>query len=627
MTGHGGSGAVRQLVACTVLVSGAFCAFADGIEYAHGISFPYNLKYEAAFAHFDYVNPEAPKGGTMRLSVGGTYDSFNNFIHKGRPAAGMSLTGEENLFYDRLLTRAADEPTARYANLAEGVAIAPDLTWVAFKLREGAYWHDGVPITTADVVFSFDTFKSVGAVMLRSLLADVTSIEVIGPREVLYRLRAGADKNPNLPLVLADLPVLPRHYWASRDPSLTTVEPPLGSGPYRVADFVIGRKVTYKRVENYWGRDLAVNRGRWNFEEISFEYFREVNVSREAMKSGYLDVYREGVAKSWTVEYDISIVREGLMLKQLLYLSRPAGLWWSILWNLRLERFQDRRVRLALHLLYNAVWINNTQNYGYYNQGLSVFQGSTMAHSGAPADVELALLEPYRAQLPPEVFSREYRPLHPNDMSEVRGKIAEALALFADAGWHYKDGRLLSEGSGEQFTIEFVVPSTALVRAVLPYIDVLEDVGIDASARSLEPSNWLYRMQNRTFSAGMRVIAPSNLPGLQLKNLFGSESADQPFGLNWGGVKDPVVDDLIDRIVAAEHVGSFLAATRALDRVLLWQFYIVPRSSPPGYRLVYWDRFGIPEHDVLQHPVHYDVWWFDADKDAHLRAGLEALQR
>ena len=615
---------LARAFACALFA--ATCA-ADGIEYTHVLSFPYDPHYPATFEHFDYVNPDAPKGGTLRLAVWGTYDSFNNFIHKGRPAAGMSLLGEEDVFYDRLLTRSADEPTARYGNLAEGVAVADDLSWVAFKLREGAYWHDGEPVTTDDLVFSFETFKSVGAVTLRSLLADVVAIEVIRPNEVRYSLRQGSEVNPNTPLVLADLPVLPAHYWAARDPALTTLEPPLTSGPYRIKSYDIGRKVTYERVPNYWGRNLPVNRGRWNFDEISFEYFRDVNVSREAMKSGYVDVYQEGVAKSWTVEYDIPIVREGLLIRELLQLSRPAGLWWSVHWNLRLARFQDRRVRFALHLLYNDVWINGVQNYGYYNRGTSVFQGSTMAHSGVPEGRERTLLERHRHAVPREVFDQEYAPRHPNDLSEVRPKIVRALALFAEAGWHFENGELKSAQTGERFVIEFIVPSIALVRSLLPYIDVLRDVGIDASARSLEASNWLYRMQNRSFSAAMRSTAPTNLPGLQLRNLFGSASANQAFGLNWGGISDPVVDDLIDEVIASDNVADFLAATRALDRVLLWQYYFVPRSSPPGFRLLYWDRFGRPEHGVLQHPVHYDVWWFDPGRDARLDERLQALQR
>lgn len=608
-------------------MSAQIAAAAGEIAYSHVLSFPYEPGYPATFEHFAYVNPAAPKGGRLRLSVGGTWDSFNHFIHKGRPAAGMALLGAEDLFYDRLMTRAADEPTARYGLLAEGVAVAADGSWVAFKLRGDATWHDGNPVTVEDVVFSFETFKTVGSVTLKSLLADVTAITTPGPDEIRYEMRKGAEKNPNLPLLLADLPVLPAHYWRSRDPALTTVEPPLASGPYRIKSFDVGRKVTYERVPEYWGRDLPVNRGRWNFDEISFEYFREVNVSREAMKSGYLDVYQEGVAKSWTVEYDIPIVREGLLRKHLLQLARPAGLWWSIHWNLRLARFQDRRVRLALHLLYNFVWINGIQNYGYYDEGLSVFQGSPMAHAGVPGTDEVELLTPFRNSLPPEVFAQPYQSRHPNTLDEVRPRIAEALALFADAGWQYVDGQLVSASTGDQFNIEFVVPSTALVRSLLPYIDVLQDVGIDARARSMEPSNWLYRMQNRSFSAAMRSTATSNLPGLELRNLFGSNSADQAFGQNWGGIRHPAVDELIDHVIAAQNVDSFLSATRALDRVLMWQYYFIPRSSPPGFRLVYWDRFGFSDHDVLQHPVHYDAWWFDEEKDAALTSALARLQR
>ncbi|MEM7015722.1 MAG: extracellular solute-binding protein [Pseudomonadota bacterium] len=603
-------------------------ASAEDIEYAHGVSFPYELKYSSGFQHFAYVNPNAPKGGTLRLAAFGTYDSFNNFIHKGRPVAGMHLTAESNLLYDRLLTKSADEPTARYANLADGVAIGGDFEWVAFRLRDNAYWHDGQPVTVEDIVFSFETFKSVGSVILRGLLADVERIEVIGPQQVRYSMREGAIRNPNVVLVIADLPVLPRHYWVSRDPSLTTIEPPLGSGPYRIASHVLGRKVVYQRVENYWGRDLPVNRGRYNFDIISYEYFRDTNVAREAMKSGELDIWNESMAKAWAAEYDIPLVREGLMIKHLLPLARPSGMWWPIIFNLRVERFQDRRVRKALHLLFNDVWVNDVQSYGFYKRGRSVFQGSIMAHRGLPSSDELALLEPYRNVLPKEVFEREYAPLHPSNLNEVRPKMLEAIKLFAEAGWEITDdGQMLSATTGEQFRVDFVVVSKSLIRALTPLMDILNDLGIATTARAPEVSNWLYRMRTRNFSVGMHNFEPTHLPGLQLRNRFGSVSADQEFGLNWGGIKDPIVDALIEKVIGATNTTEFLAATRALDRVLLWQFYFIPRSSRPGFRLVYWDKFGIPEHDALQRPSHHDLWWFDRDKDASLDSRLAELQR
>ncbi|MDZ7685521.1 MAG: extracellular solute-binding protein [Gammaproteobacteria bacterium] len=410
------------LVLLSCVVSSARAAPAEAFDWQHGLSFVFDLKYPPDFEHFEYVNPDAPKGGMLRLASSGTWDNFNNFVDKGRDAAGLAFLAYTNLLYDRLLARAADEPTARYGLLADAVAHDPDFEWVAFRLREDARWHDGEPVTAEDVIYSFETYKEHGSVGIRTMIADVERIEQIGPRIVRYVMREGT-RNPKIPLTLGDLPVLPAHYWRERDPSKTTLEPPLGSGPYRIKDFDVGRYVVWERVPDYWGRDLPVNRGRWNFDTIKWDYFRDENVQREAHKSGILDVRQETVAKAWAVSYEqVPAMQRGLMKKELLELARPSGLWWAIFWNLRKERFQDIRVRKALSLLYNFEWINNVQSYGFYDDGRSVFQGSVMAHRGPPSDAELELLEPWRDQLPPEVFEREYESVHPDDMSEVRAR-------------------------------------------------------------------------------------------------------------------------------------------------------------------------------------------------------------
>jgi len=556
------------------------CQAASGKEFdwQHGLSFVFDLKYPPGFEHFDYVNPDAPKGGTLRLANSGTWDNFNNFVDKGRDAAGLAFLTYTNLLYDRLLARAADEPTGRYGLLAEAVAHHPDFEWVAFRLREEAYWHDGEPVTAEDVIYSFETYKEHGSVGIRTMLADVERIEQLGPRVIRYVMREGT-RNPKIPLTLGDLPVLPKHYWQARDPSKTTLEPPLGSGPYRIKDYDVGRYITWERVPDYWGRDLPVNRGRWNFDIVKWDYFRDENVQREAHKSGVLDVRQETVAKAWAVSYEkVPAMQRGLMKKELLELARPSGLWWAIFWNLREERFQE---------------------------------------------AELELLEPWRDELPPEVFEREYESVHPDDMSEVRGNMIQTIELFREAGWEVNDeGHLVDAETGERFVIDFIVVSPLLVRALVPFIDMLERVGIESSVRSPEVSNWLYRMRTRSFDAGMWAYSPSNVPGLEVRNRFGSASADRDFGLNWGGIKHPAIDTLINEIIEADTERDFIAATRALDRILMWSFYFIPRSSQPGYRLVYWDRFGIPERGMLQRPAYLDTWWFDPEKSARVDAGI-----
>ena len=613
---------MRHLAGC-LLVCASAGAFAS-IEYRHGVAFISALKYPPGFTHFDYVNPDAPKGGRVRVPRTGTWDSFNSFIHKGRAAAGLSFTNIDQplLLYDRLLEPAADEATSQYARLADGVAVAPDYSSVTFRLRAGAFWHDGEPVTVDDLVYTLDVLKRHGSPVVKTLLKDVAGAERISADEVRYHAVEGAPENPNLPLLIGGLPVLPKHYWTARDPSSTTIEPPLGSGPYRIESFVVGRHVTYERVRDWWGRDLPVNRGRYNFDEVKFDYFRDDHVMREAHKSNLLDIRPETVAKSWAVDYDIPQVHAGLLKKELLKLSRPAGLWWPVFWNLRHERFQDMRVREALWALYDYVWINRVLLHGYYDRGLSIFQGSQMAQSGLPSADELELLEPWREHLPPRVFTEVYEPPDGDGQGHNRDNLERALALFEAAGWIVRDGRLVHEATHERFKIEFVVVAQTLVRALLPYMETLERVGIECTARAPEVSNWLYRMRRRDFDGGMVAYIPSSIPGLELRSRFGSDNADIEYSLNWSGVKDPAVDYLIDRVIGARTERDFFAATRAFDRVMLWNFYLIPGMALPGYRLVYWDRFGQPATASLDRSTYLDTWWWDADKDAYLAEEL-----
>ncbi|HEX7037433.1 MAG TPA: extracellular solute-binding protein [Pseudomonadales bacterium] len=598
--------------------------------YRHGLSYLAPLRYEEGFHHFRWVNPNAPKGGRLRLTNQGTYDSFNHFIHWGRPPIIDPINDRANLnlIYDTLLEEAPDEATAHYGRLARGVAVADDYSWIAFELRGGAYWHDGEPITVDDLIFSFETFKTHGSATIRTSLADVEAIERIGPREVRYRVRAGAVRNPNLPLYIGKLPVLPAHYWRERDPSATTVQPPLGSGPYRIVDFQIGRFIVYERVDDYWGADLPVNRGRYNFDRIRYDYFRDSDVSREAMTAGVVDVRPESEAKAWSTAYrGVPAVEAGLLRRELVEISKPLGMWFPVFWNQRQERFRDPRVREALWLLYDFEWINRVLLFDYYDYAASFFHDSEMSQRGLPGAAELALLEPIRELVPQRVFTEPFRPPPSGDYGPARENLRRALALFAEAGWVLRDGVLVNARTGEPFRIEFVVVSDALVRGLMPYMDVLRRIGIDARARRLEVSNWYYRMRTRNFDAGMTALPMQNIPSITLRNYFSSASADVDFSQNWASLRDPAVDYLIDRVIEASSYDEFLAATRALDRVLLWGFHFVPSMGQPGYRLVWWDRFGIPEHPPLQRFVYHDAWWFEPERSARVDETLASLEQ
>lgn len=599
---------------------------AAGADAAHGYSYIYDLAYPPDFRHFDYVNPEAPKGGTIRMPAFGNYDNFTAFLDRGVAPLGISFIGFPNLIYDSLLEPALDEPTSQYGRLARAVTVTDDS--VAFDLRHHARWHDGRPVTAGDVAFTFEALMEHGAVELKSALASVVGVEVEHDLRVVFRIRPGAPDGATVPLFLGRMAILPAHYWRGRDVGRTTIAPPLGSGPYRVGDYRLGQRIEYDRVPDYWGADVPVNRGRFNFDTVVYDYFRDDHVRREAHAAAVIDVGQETVAKNWANEYQkLPAIQAGLLKKELVALTQPAGLWWSIIWNLRQPRFQDRRVRRALALLYDVEYINNTLSYGFYNAGRSVFQNSPMAATGAPGRRELELLAPHRDQLPAEVFGPAYEPRRYRASGVDRDAVAEALGLLAEAGWHLDDGVLRHRDSGEPFHIDFVVVSSGLVRTLQPYLANLARVGISSSARAPELSHWLYRMRTRKFDAGQRSFEPSHAPGLQLRNWFASASADIEYGGNWGGIRHPAVDSLVETVIAARTEDDFLAATRALDRVLIWNSYFIPRLSTPGYRLVYWDRFGRPDHAPLQRIAYVDTWWWDAAKSAAVDAGIERLGR
>jgi microcin C transport system substrate-binding protein len=601
-------------------------AWAVAIEYRHGHAFVFDLKYPADFEHFEYVDPDAPQGGRLRLSAAAAgFDSFNHFSGRGRPAAGLSTNPP--LFYDRLLDASADEPAARYGLLAEGVAWADDYEWIAFKLREGAYWHDGEPITVADVIFTFETLKEHGSVATKTNLRDVVAAEEIGPREVRFVNRAGGINNANVLQHLGAMDILPKHYWESRDPGRTTTVPPLGSGPYRIADYRMGRYITYARDPDYWGNALPHMRGRYNFAEVKFDYFRDQAVMRQALKNGVFDLMIETVAKSWTMDYDFAAHDAGLFRKWSMPLDVPSGLWWPVIWNLRHERFQDIRVREALWLLFDFQYVNRVLMHGYYDHARSYFQGSPMAHHGPPSEAELALLERFRRILPQRVFTGEYNPPPNAGYGYNRDSVQRALELFREAGWEVENGRLIHQDTQRQFKIDFIVIAPALVRTLMPFVETLRRIGIEATARAPEQSNFIFRMRQRQFDGGMQNFTPGSLPGPGLRLQFSSIAADIDASLNWAGIKDPVVDYLMERIIGAQNEEQLFAATRAFDRVMLWNFYFIPGMADTGVRHVFWDRFGIPEGENLQRRTYYDTWWYDEEKSRRVDRGTAELNR
>jgi microcin C transport system substrate-binding protein len=588
-------------------------------DYRHGYAFLSEPAYPADFQHTNYVNPDAPKGGEIRIREMGTWDNFNNLSLGGRQVRGVSFwVRQNNYLYDSLMEPGLDEPATLYGRLAEGVAVDPDGEWIAFKLRADAYWHDGEPITVDDVVFSFNAFKNDATPTISSPLAPITGIEVIGEREVRYLIAEQAKGDPILPRRLAIMPVLPEHYWRDRDVTKTTVEPPLGSGPYRIGEFSIGRWIKWQRVDDYWGKDLPINKGRYNFDTVKVDYFRDDQVQTEAFKGNVIDIHLENVAQTWATAYDTPALRAGMYKKTEFAVLKPAGLWWPIFWNMDQPRFHDIRVREALWLMSDFEW-GSRRSYGFWGEGLSFFNDSELASRGLPSEAELALLEPLRGQIPERVFTQPYQPAPNQGSGWHRENFIRAAQLLREAGWIIRDGRLVHQDTGEPFHLRFLAVSPALGKAFRPLTRKLQRLGISSTVKAPEISNWLYRMRAGDFDAGAIAFLPDYTPTLLSSNTFNSAGADQAYSYNWSNLRDPAIDALVTNMYKARSWDQFVAACRALDRVLLANFYWMPGSSKTRQALAYWDKFGQPEHGRLVHAQTYvDLWWIDEAKAARV---------
>jgi len=590
----------------------------SGIDYQHAYGFLAEPRYGKNFRHFDFVNPEAPKGGRIRVPQMGNWDSFNPVSEKGRLGAGLGFWSRDtNLLWDSLLVPALDEPATHYGLLAEGIAVADDQSWVAFKLRDGTYWHDGEPITVDDVLFSYESYQEHGSPAVKTSFEPFI-IERINDREFRFLVPPEHRDNPTIPIQLGGILVMPKHYWADKDISKTTVEPPLGSGPYRISKFSVGRWLEFERVENYWARNLAVSIGRYNFDRVKYDYFRDDQVQTEALKGNVVDVHIENVPRTWFESYDMPAVNEGYVKKVEYKLGKPAGLWWPIFWNLDQRRFQDIRVRKAVWLLSDMVW-GNQRSYGFWGIAQSFFHDSEFAALGMPNEAELRLLEPLRGQIPDTVFNETFK-LQPNRGGGwARENILEADRLLKEAGWIVVDGERVHEETGEPFNIKFIAVSPALGSSFIPLTRLLKRLGITSSIKSPEISNWLYRNQSGDFDASSIWFLPDNTPTLQIRNTFHSSEAGKAYGSNWSNLRDPAVDALIDAIGTATTWEDYVTAIRAFDRVMLHNYYWIPSMSKTIEAVAYWDNYGVPEYDRLLRLAHVDTWWWDDDKAKAVR--------
>ncbi|MFN8643218.1 MAG: extracellular solute-binding protein [Candidatus Binatia bacterium] len=577
----------------------------------HGIAMHGDLKYGPGFTHFDYVNPDAPKGGELRLYGLGSFDSFNPFIIKGNPDDGSGR------IYDTLLTSSADEPFSEYGLLAESVETPPDRSWVVFRLRPEARWHDGRPVTADDVLWSYETLRSKGQPFYRAYYANVDTAEKLDDRTVKFTFKPG--ENRELPLIMGQLTVLPKHYWANREFDATTLEPPLGSGPYRIGAFEAGRWSTYERVPDYWGKDLPVNRGRHNFDRIRYDYYQNMTVALEALKAGAYDLRVEASSKDWATAYDAPAVREGRLVKGELPHSRPAGMQ-GYAFNLRRPLFQDRRVRQAIGYGLDFEWANRTLFYGQYTRSRSYFGNSELAANGVPQGAELAALEPLRDKLPPEVFTQEYQPPVTDGSGNMRDNLRQAYDLLKAAGWTVDPKtKKLVNAQGQPFEFEILLIDPAYERITLPFAKNLERLGITARVRTVDTAQYKKRVDDFDYDMVIWAWQQTLSPGNEQRSYWSSAFADQPGSPNVIGLKDPAIDQLVEQVIAAPDRASLVARVHALDRALQWGFYVVPNWYIAYDRIAYWDKFGRPAVIAAQ-GVQLDAWWYDPAKAASAKS-------
>ena len=582
----------------------------------HALSLFGDIKYPEGFKHFDYVNPQAPQGGTVRRAAIGTFDNFNTVVAdtKGSLASGLDLVMET------LTARAFDEVSTVYGLLAEAMRYPEDRTWVTYRLRANARWHDGRPVTTDDVIFSFETFKA-NSQFYGAYYKHVSKVETTGEREITFTFDGSG--NRELPQIVGELPVLPKHWWQGtdkngnkRDVTQTTLEPPLGSGPYRVKESSPGRSIVYEQVADYWGKDLNVNIGTNNFQEMRFDYYRDDTVVLESFKGDRVDFRTESRAKDWATAYDFPAVREKKVVKEE-FPIRDRGVMQAFAFNIRRDKFKDPRVRRAFNFAFDFEEMNRQLFYGQYERCNSYFQGTELAATGLPQGLELEILQTVKDQVPPDLFTKPYTNPVGGNTQAVRDNLRHGLTLLREAGYEVKETRLVNAKTGEAMDVELLMNQPAFEPVALFYQRSLKRLGIDASVRIVDTSQYENRLRQWQFDIVVASWGESLSPGNEQRGYWGSQVADSPGSRNIVGIKNPAVDALIERVIFAKSREELVAATRALDRVLLWNFYVVPQWTYSFQRTARWDRFSHPEtmpkYGAAAFPT---IWWWDKDKAA-----------
>ncbi|WP_374385237.1 extracellular solute-binding protein [Dongia sp.] len=581
----------------------------DSIK-THALTLGDKPKYGPDFKHLDYVNPDAPKGGTVRYAGVGSYDSFNPFIVNGDPAG---LTG----FYETLTTQVDDDSMGEYGLIAESMEVATDNSWIIFNLRPQAHWQDGKPITADDVVFSFDILKEKGAPNYRFYYANVDKAEALDAHRVKFSF--STKNNRELPVIMGQLPVLPKHFWEGKKFDEPSLDVPLGSGPYKLKSFEAGRSVTMERDPNYWGKDLPVNIGTDNYDIVRTDYYRDPTVVLEAFKAGSFDFRAENSAKQWATGYESPALKDGRFKMETIQSDNPQGMQ-GFAMNLRKPIFQDVLVRQAMILAFDFEWSNKTLFFSQYTRTRSYFQNSPMEAKGLPSPEELKILEPLRGKIPDEVFTTEYNPPATDGSGNNADNLAKAAALLDQAGWKLENGKRMK--NGQALEIEFLLQAGDLFeRIVQPYAKSLERLGVKLTLRAVDAAQYQKRNEDFDYDMISSVFPQSLSPGNEQRDFWGSASADAPGSRNEIGIKDPVIDQLVEELIATPNREELIAYCRALDRILQWRYYVVPNWHMGAFRIAYWNKFGRP--DKLPEPTYgigLSAWWIDPVKEQALAA-------
>ena len=604
----------------TAVALGAVVAVAEP-AFERGVSFFGKFKYPPDFEHFDYVNPDAPKGGMLVLESSSNWRAFNP-EGVATPGAGI-IMGSAPVLYDTLFVPADDELGTFYGSLAEAVMVADDFTWVRVRLRPEARWHDGEPVTAHDVVFTFDYLRDKLEKPrkirdnLQSAYSVIQSMEVHGDRELTFHLHRLSGVNAGVVISLGKIAILPEHYWREHDITEPALTPPLGSGPYRVADFRRSSFLLYERVPDYWGRHLAVHRGRYNFDQIRYDYYRDATVAREAFRKGLLDYRQERDPRYWHDGYNIPARDKGWIVMRRHNFGTYVGLIRGFVLNTRRKNLRDVRVREALSLAFDYDWYERVITQGFYTRPESYFSQTSFSAVGLPDPAEAALLAPFRDQLPERLFTQPFRLTRSGGVGRNRDVLLRARELLRESGWAVREGALRNAG-GEPFELSFIIRSVAEKRLVTPYVDQLHRLGFQTRVRMLEPAQYINTMKTFDFDISVHGVGIGQPPTLELVAYFHSRNAQMPLGSNHAGIQHDAVDAMVMRVLNARSREELTASQRALDRILLWNFYLIPLISIEGPRVLYWDKFGRPPFDAEFRTGFPDAWWYDQEKAARI---------